>query len=132
MVGRELPEQLNQILGYVTSEDYATAQAVVEAADTVREAIETGGVLDRLENEAGRAEARAVLELIPPALDEAIIATLESAFERRLPVEVRWHETHDEVIEVRVSEEPPHDPQRVHIVFVSPEGDWFLRRLAGS
>jgi hypothetical protein len=127
MIGLEFPGHLNQILGDVTGEEYATARSVVEGADTLQEAVEASGVLDRLDSDAGRAEARAVLDGIPPALDEAIIAALESAFERRMPVEVVWLESENELIEVRLSEEQHGDVQRVRIVFVSPPGDWFPR-----
>src|SRR5579863_6784172 len=99
MVGMELPALLNEILGDVTREEYANAQGVVEASDTVLDAVEAAGVLDRLDSDGGRVEARAVLGAIPPAVDEAIIAALESAFERQLPVEVVWVESEFETIE---------------------------------
>jgi hypothetical protein len=126
MIGLEFPAHLNQILGDVTGEEYATARSVVEAADTLRDAVEASGVLDRLDTDAGRAEARAVLDGIPPALDEAIVTALESAFERRIPVEVAWLESENELIEVRLSEELHDDVERVRIVLVSPPGEWFL------
>jgi len=126
MIGLEFPAHLNQILGDVTGEEYAAARSAVEAADTLRDAVDASGVLDRLDNDAGRAEARAVLDGIPPALDEAIIAALENAFERQVPVDVTWVPSENELIEVRISEEPFGEVERVHIVFVSPRGDWFL------
>ena len=126
MVGLEFPARLNEILGDVDREEYASAQSAVEAADTVRDAVEASGVLDRLDSDDGRAEARAVLDGIPPAVDEAIIAALESAFERWVPVEVAWLESKNELIEVRISEDPYGDGEGVRIVFVSPPGEWFL------
>jgi hypothetical protein len=132
MVGLEFAARLNEILGDTDGDDYAAAQAAVEASDTVRDAIDVSGVLDRLETDEGRAEARAVFELMPPALDEAIIAALENAFERRVPVAVEWIPSDDELIQVRVSEEPHRDGQRVRIELVSPEGGWFLQRLSAS
>jgi hypothetical protein len=126
MIGLEFPAHLNQILGEVTGEEYSTARSVVEAADTLRDAVEASGVLDRLDSDAGRAEARAVLDGIPPALDEAIVSALESAFERQVPVEVAWLKSENELIEVRLSEGPHGDVERVRIVFVSPPGEWFL------
>ena len=126
MVGLEFSSLLNEILGDVTRDEYANAQAVVEAADTVRDAVEASGVLDRLDSDEGRVEARAVLDAIPPAFDEAIIAALESAFECRMPVEVRWVRSETEMIEVRISEEPYRDGRRVHIAFVSPPGETFF------
>jgi hypothetical protein len=126
MVGLEFPSLLNEILGDVSREEYANAQAVVEASDTVLDAVEATGVLDRLDSDEGRVEARAVLDAIPPAVDEAIIAALESAFERRLPVEIVWIPSEFETIEARVSEDPYGDGQFVRIAFVCPDGVTFM------
>ena len=126
MVGLEFPSLLTEMLGDVTREEYANAQAVVEAADTVLDAVEAAGVLDRLNSDEGRVEARAVLDAIPPAVDEAIIAALESAFERRLPVEVVWIESEFETIEARISEDPYHDGPLVRIAIVCPDGATFI------
>ena len=126
MVGLELPSLLNEMLGDVTREEYANAQAVVEASDTVRDAVEAAGVLDRLDSDEVRVEARAVLDAIPPAVDEAIIAALESAFERRLPVEMVWIPSEFETIEARVSEDPYDDARLVRIAFVCPDGATFI------
>ena len=126
MVGLEFPGILNDILRDASRDEYANAQSVVEAADTVQEAVESAGVLDRLRSEEGRVEARAVLAAIPPAVDAAIIAALESAFERRLPVEVGWLRTEVETIEAHISEEPYRDGQLVRIVFVCRDGATFI------
>jgi hypothetical protein len=125
MVGLEFSAILNDILRDASRDEYANAQSVVEAADTVQEAVESAGVLERLNSEDGRVEARAVLAAIPPAVDAAIIAALESAFERRLPVEVRWLRTEVETIEAHISEEPYRDGQLVRIVFVCRDGATF-------
>jgi len=113
------------MLGDATRDDYANVQAVVEAADTVEEAVESAGILDRLSSDEGRVEARAVLAAIPPAVDRAIIAALQNAFERRLPVELTWVRTDIETIEVRVSEEPYRTGRLIHITFVSRDGATF-------
>lgn len=126
MVGLELPSLLTEMLGDVTREEYANAQVVVEASDTVLDAVEAAGVLDRLDSDEGRVEARAVLDAIPPAVDEAIIAALESAFERRLPVEVVWIPSEFETIEARISEDPYDDARLVRIAFVCPDGATFI------
>ena len=126
MVGLELPSLLTEMLGDVTREEYANAQAVVEASDTVLDAVEAAGVLDRLDSDEGRVEARAVLDAIPPAVDEAIIAALDSAFERRLPVEVVWIPSEFEAIEARISEDPYDDARLVRIAFVCPDGATFI------
>ncbi len=75
---------LNRMLEDADLEAYADIEAAVEAADTVRDAVESIGILDALEPDVAE-EARAVLDAIPPAVDEAIIAALENAFERGLP-----------------------------------------------
>lgn len=126
MVGLEFPALLNEHLGDATRDEYANAQSVVEAADTVREAVESAGVLDRLSSDDGRVEARAVLAAIPPAVDAAIIAALESAFERGLPIEVIWLETDVETIEARISEEPYRNGQLIRITFVCRDGATFI------
>jgi hypothetical protein len=126
MVGLEFPALLNEHLGDATRDEYANAQSVVEAADTVREAVESAGVLDRLSSDDGRVEARAVLAAIPPAVDAAIIAALESAFERRLPIEVIWLETDVETIEARISEEPFRNGRLIRITFVCRDGAMFI------
>ncbi len=74
----------------------------------MRDAVETVGILDQLHRRRG-AEARAVLDAIPPAFDAAILAALESAFERGVPVALEWVQVDSEPIEVRLSEEPHGD-----------------------
>ena len=50
-------------------------------------------------------------------MDEAIVVTLESVFERRVPIEVAWLESENELIEVRLSEQRHGDVERVRIAF---------------
>jgi hypothetical protein len=126
MVGLELPALLNEILGDATGDPYSEAQRIVEASDTVLDAVDSAGVIDRLDTDAKRQEARAVLDAIPPAVDEAIIAALESAFERGLPVDVRWTESGSDTIEARITEDPPRDGRVVRIEFVCPDGATFV------
>jgi hypothetical protein len=116
---------LNEVLGDTTLEEYAQAQAAVEAADTVRDALEAFGAIDELTDREA-AEARAVLDALPAAVDEAIIAAVENAFERQVPLVLEWVERADGPIEVRVSEEPHRDGVRVRIKFVSPDGATFV------
>jgi len=125
MVGLEFPAILNDILRDASREEYANAQSVVEASDTVHQAVESAGVLDQLSSDRGRVEARAVLAAIPPAVDEAIIAALENAFERRLPIEVSWLETDVETIEARISEQPYRNGRLIRITFVCRHGATF-------
>ena len=116
---------LNRMLEDADLEAYADIEAAVEAADTVRDAVESIGILDALEADVAE-EARAVLDAIPPAVDEAIIAALENAFERGVPVTLEWVEGDRGTIEVHVSEEPHRDGVRVRIAVVSPDGATFL------
>jgi hypothetical protein len=116
---------LNRMLEDSALEAYATVEAAVEAADTVRDAVEGIGILDTLEPDVA-VEARAVLDAIPPAVDEAIIAALENAFERGVPVVLEWVEADSESIEVGISEERHRDEVRVRIAIVSPDGSTFL------
>jgi hypothetical protein len=111
---------LNEMLGGSNQAAYASAQSAVEGADTIRDAVEAVGVLEGLDTELV-VEARAVLDAIPPSLDQAIIGALESAFEDRTAVFLEWVE--GDLMEVRISEELD---GRVHIVFVSPVGSTFV------
>ncbi len=93
---------LNQVLSDPTSQEYQNAVAAVEASDTVHDAVLAPGVLGQFEAEVVT-EARAVLEAIPPAIDDAILAALGSALGRELPVTLTWIE--DPKIAVRVWEQ---------------------------
>ena len=67
-----------------------------------------------------------MLDALPPAVDEAIIAAVESVFERQVAIVLEWVERADAPIEVRVSEESHRDGVRVRIEFVSPDGATFV------
>jgi hypothetical protein len=116
---------LNRMLEDSELEAYANVVSAVEAADTVRDAVEGVGILDTLEPDVV-IEARAALDAIPPAVDEAIIAALENAFERGVPVVLEWVEGDGDTIEVGVSEERHLGGVRVRIALVSPDGAMFL------
>ena len=116
---------LNRMLEDADLESYADIEAAVEDADTVRDAVESIGVLDALDADVAE-EARAVLDALPPAVDEAIIAALENAFERGVSVVLEWVEGDRRAIEVHISEEPHGSGVRVRIAVVSPDGAMFL------
>ena len=84
-----MTRSLNAMLGGDNQAAYERAQSAVEGADTVREAVEAVGVLEELDTELV-VEARAVLDAIPPSLDQAIIGALESAFEDGAAVFIDW------------------------------------------
>ncbi len=125
MVAAGMLPGLNRMLESADLEAYADVEAAVEDADSVRDAVEAIGILDALEADVAE-EARAVLDAIPPAVDEAIIAALESAFERGVSVVLEWVEGERGAIEVHVSEEPHRGGVRVRIAVVSPDGATFL------
>jgi hypothetical protein len=116
---------LNRMLEDADRAAYADVEAAVENADTVRDAVEAIGILDTLETDVAD-EARAVLDAIPPAVDEAIIAALENAFERGMSVILEWVQGERGTIEVHVSEEEFRDGVRVRLAVVSPDGAAFL------
>jgi hypothetical protein len=64
---------VNGMLADASSPDYANVQAVVARAETVTGAVEALGVLDT-QTEEVVAEARAVLQALPAAVDEAVMA----------------------------------------------------------
>ena len=125
MVASGMLPGLNRMLESADLEAYADVEAAVEDADSVRDAVEAIGILDALEADVAE-EARAVLDAIPPAVDEAIIAALESAFERGVSVVLEWVEGNRGTIEVHVSEEPHRGGVRVRLAVVSPDGATFL------
>ena len=118
---------LNDMLADAASPQYVDAQSALEAADTVRDAVEALGLLDALSDD-DVTEAEAVFDAFPAAVDEAIIAALENAFERAAPVVVEWLRDDDATIAVRVSEDA--DPlgrgPRVRLDVVSPHGQMFV------
>jgi hypothetical protein len=116
---------LNVMLANPGSEQYVNSRNAVAAADTVRDAIEGVGILGG-QTERVVEEAQAVLDALPPAVDEAIIAALESAFERGLPVFLEWVEGAPGTVAVQVSEEAHRDDVRVRIAVVAPDGETFL------
>ena len=83
MVGEEFVALLNEILANLEGDDYAEALSVIEQVDTLLDAVERGGVLDRLSSDAMREEATAVLNALPPAVDEALMGTVKRALARQ-------------------------------------------------
>ena len=116
---------LSDMLADADADDYTTVRSAVEAAETVRDAVERVGILDQHPDRVV-VEARAVLDAIPAAVDAAILAALENAFERGVPVALEWVPVDSATIEVRLSEEPHGDGVRVRIGFVSPDGNTFV------
>jgi hypothetical protein len=107
--------ELNRRLADPSDDAYRLLAELVESADSVHDALVATGVLSSLGPDAVD-EANAVAGAIPPAVDEAIMGALESAFERAVAVTLTWAE--GERIAVSVSEQP----HGVSIQFVSPDG----------
>ena len=116
---------LNPVLGEPTLDEYRQARAIVDAAGSAGQALEQFGALDGL-TDVETAEAYAVLEVLPRAVDRAIIAALQSGFSRDVAIRLEWVERADGPIEVRVFEEPHAGQVRVRIVLVAPDGATFL------
>ena len=114
---------LNQMMSDPSSQEYRNVVAAVEETATVHEAVVATGILGQFEAEVVT-EARAVLDAIPPAIDEAIMAALGSAFGREVPVVLTWIE--DPKIAVRVWEQPQGGGVLVNILFMSPHGLTFV------
>jgi hypothetical protein len=88
----------------------------------VRAALDASGLLDGIDLEFA-AEARAVLDALPPEVDRVILDALGDALDAGVPVEVRWEEAErDGDISVRVS---THDDGLVRITLVTPDGRTF-------
>jgi len=125
MPGAIVFPHLNPVLGDPALDEYRRARAIVDAAGTAAQALEQFGALDGL-TDVEAAELRAVLEVLPRAVDRAIIAALQSGFARDVAISIEWIERADGPIEVRVFEEPHGDRVRVRIAVVSPHGATFL------
>jgi len=121
MVGLVMTTKINEVLARDDLDAYRNGQQALLGAASVRDVIERTNILDGLTAEEA-AEARAVLDALPPAIDAAILAALGTASARDAPGRFEWHE--GAFIELRVWEEPTGG--RVHIVLVSPQGQEFV------
>lgn len=120
MVGLMMTNRINGLLARDDFNAYRNGQQAVSAATSVRDAVERTTILDGF-TPAEAAEARAVLDALPRAVDAAILAALRSAFARDAPGLFEWHE--GAFIELRTWEEPG---GRLRIVLVSPQGQTFV------
>lgn len=122
MAGAAIVSPLNTILSNNDPDAYGGAERAVRTASSVRHAVEAVGVLDGLQNEEA-AEARAVFDALPLALDRAILGALATALGEGQPVVVAWEE--GDSLAVRIWEEPG-GRATLHVVIVSPDGATFL------
>jgi hypothetical protein len=120
MVGLMMANRINGLLAGDDVDAYRSGRQAVSAATSVRDAVERSTILNDF-TPAQAAEARAVLDALPRAVDAAILAALRSAFARDAPGLFEWHE--GAFIELRTWEEPG---GRLRIVLVSPQGQTFV------
>jgi hypothetical protein len=100
----------------------AAVQEAIAGHTRVRAALDASAILDGLDAEFA-AEARAVLDALPPEVDRVILDAIGDALDAGVPVEVEWEETAREGgISVRVSTE---DGGLVRITLVTPDGRTF-------
>ncbi len=123
MAGAAVVGPLNAILSNNDPEAYGNAERAVRTASSVCHAVEAVGVLDGLANQDAAAEARAVFDALPPALDGAILGALARALGDGQPVVVAWEA--GDALAVRIWEEPG-DDATLHVVVVSPDGATYL------
>lgn len=108
----------NEALGSPGEQNYLAARAALENAATIREAVESGGLLDGFPEDIQR-EARAVLDALPDDVNRGVLEALRDAFESGAAVEVFWEEnTADAEISHRVASET----ERISITLVTPHG----------
>jgi hypothetical protein len=105
-------------------EDQEAAHLAVTGASSVREAIERVGLLDALDD-PDVAESLAVLNALPQAVDRALLATLGSALERGVPVDLDWREAG--FIGLHIKEVGQGDAGQVEIVLLTPNGRTFVQ-----
>jgi hypothetical protein len=109
----------NQILDGTDPVAQGVAREAVAGASTVHEAIERVGLLEGM-GDPIVAEARLVLAQLPQAIDQALLAALRSALERRIPVGVEWEQ--GEEISLRITEATR---GHVLVVLVTPHGSTY-------
>ncbi len=98
------------------------AHEAVMGAHTVKEAVERVRLLDGMDDPIV-AEALAVLEGLPRAIDAALLAGLRSALDRRIPVGLEWEE--GEIMGLRIHEVSD-GAGHVDIVVITPHGRHFV------
>lgn len=99
-----------------------SVQEAITSHTGVRAALEASAILDDIEAEFA-AEARAVLDALPPEVDRVILDAIGDALNAGLPVEVEWEEAApDGGISVRVSTD---DDGLVRITLITPDGRTF-------
>jgi hypothetical protein len=98
-----------------------SVQEAIAGHTRVHGALDASGILDAIDAEFA-AEARAVLDALPPEVDRVILDALGDALDAGSPVEVEWEESAREGgISVRVST----DDALVRITLVTPDGRTF-------
>ena len=125
MVGEEFVALLNEILANLEGDDYAEALSVIEQVDTLLDAVERGGVLDRLSSDAMREEVDCRAQRPSPGRGRGAHGDGQEGARRRVRVVTQWEGY--KTIEVRISEEPRPDGPTIRIVFASPMGHIFRR-----
>jgi hypothetical protein len=118
--GMVFARAITGLVGDVSLPSYGDADDAVRAADTLSAAVEQMGLYDDESLEAdARTEARALLDTLPRAVDEAIIAAAESAFEEGIGILAEWQA--GPTIEVRIAEVQDAGVTRLRIALISPE-----------
>jgi hypothetical protein len=116
-------QKANQILDGTDTEAQEVARNAVIGATSVREAVERVSLFEGMDDPIV-AEARAVLEGLPQAIDRALLAALQSALERRIPVGLKWEE--GEIIGLRIAEATHERSSRIDIVVITPHGRTYV------
>jgi hypothetical protein len=109
----------NGALGAPEGGTYQAAQDAVTGANSLREAVENGNLLDGLDEDIQR-EALAVLDALPAEVNQGVLDALRRAFASGSAVEVAWEEVEPEAgISHRVE---PGDGGTVRITLITPHG----------
>jgi hypothetical protein len=112
---------LRRFLEDPEGEERVVIVEAVNGATSVKDAAERANLFDEL-NESHAAEARAVLDALPPEVDSQILDALKSGVERGVPISLEWQE-HPEIL-ADVSEVA--ETGGVHILVRTPNGGDFL------
>lgn len=117
-------EKFNHHLDGHHTEARSAALGAVSGAASIKDVIERSHFLEGMD-EATASEVLAVLSALPPAIDKAFLATLQSTLERGIPVGIGWKVgVH---FALRVEEITDEGAARVDIVLFTPNGRKFVK-----
>jgi hypothetical protein len=112
-------DKANSLFDVTNADGRSTASDALSGATRVREAVNKANLLEGVDA-ALQNEIHAVLEALPPAVDQALLAALQSVLSRGVAVSVSWELGRP--IGLRLEEDGENG---VRIVLITPDGREF-------